>query len=141
MFTAKIQLEITVQSITFTPEEQASTTQEAMYLRTMLHFYCLVENDFDAVLTCVKTSIAETYDCVNMSLHVEGSLLFTLTMPRGKLVSLQCDQSSGQLEEMIDSCIITRDLLHELRVSHVQLSTEVMNKDSGNLGAIDILDT
>ena len=131
-FSASIHIEVNVQSITFTKSAEADLQDNAhLYMATLTHFSHLVCDNFAGVLRDARRGLTEDYGCeaVRVGTHPCG-LTLDVSVARSRLVSFQCDQSSGQLTRDLEKWLVTSKMVGRLGVEEVRLSTEVNSRPS-----------
>ena len=103
------------------------------YVRAVCEFRRLVLGDFDGALTETVRALTESYSCrsvrpvngPNDDEHGSAAIFLELRQPRDRLVSLQCDHSSGHLDREIHRRLVRRKLVERLRLSEVTLTTDI----------------
>jgi hypothetical protein len=110
------------------------------YVRAICDFRRLVLSDFNRVLSDVQRSLTETYGCRSVrppsaanrqeeedrtAGFDETSILLELRQPRDRLVSLQCDHSSGHLGRELQRLLATKSITEYLQLSELTLTTDI----------------
>ncbi|KAK2169548.1 hypothetical protein LSH36_9g16007 [Paralvinella palmiformis] len=128
---ARAKIVVYVQSVDYPKSRQITKgNKKSAFIKTMSEFYNLAAGDFNRTSTRAATHLQETYSCdkVKVSMH-DMSLTFDMVYNGKQMVSLQCDQSSGQLVKDLERCLLTETLLYQLRVEALYLAAEVHNDD------------
>ena len=93
-----------------------------------MKFYEAVKNDRDHVLSDLKKLLIADYDLKALrpisKPGTEGSLILEVLLPRTRLVSIQCDHSSGRLHKQLQKTLVTEKLLKDLSVNDITLTFE-----------------
>jgi hypothetical protein len=133
---AVVLLEVAVESLSLAP----GNDDPMSYVRAICDFRRLVSSDFNRVLSDVKRSLTETYGCRSVqppsaaNQREEGddaggadgsSILLELRLPRDRLVSLQCDHSSGHLGRELQRLLGTKSLTEYLQLSELTVTTDI----------------
>lgn len=123
----QVYVDVSVQSIDFSrmiegPEEMAQT-----YVQAMLGFVQLVVQDYAGALSQAEQGLYESYGCTSARVNgqANGGLRFRLSLPRSRLVSLQCEQSSGQLAKDLQQWLTIPGLLKQIGAQEITLATEI----------------
>jgi len=143
--TAVVLLEIAVESVSLNTTSASGRSEDTndeqiAYIRAICDFRRLVLADYDGVLSDVKRSLSETYSCSSVqsssaSRPTDGeehgdmsdgsSILLELRQPRDRLVSLQCDHSSGHLGHQLQRLLANKNVVEYLRLSELALTTDI----------------
>lgn len=99
------------------------------YVRAVCDFRHLVLSDFERCLTNVRRALADLYGCSSVQpLTADdeaGSVVLELRQPRARVVSLQCDHSSGHLSRELQRLLITPSTMAALRVAELTITTDL----------------
>ena len=112
--------------------------EQIAYIRAICDFRRLVLADYNHVLSDVVRSLSETYSCRSVRPASAGggadqedsdgdgsSILLELRQPRDRLVTLQCDHSSGHLGHQLQRLLATKNIVEYLRLNEITLTTDI----------------
>jgi len=120
-------LEIAVESLSLGRDEDDDDGES--YIRAVCDFRQLVLSDFERCLTKVRDMLGDLYGCSSVQpLAADdeaGSVVLELRQPRARVVSLQCDHSSGHLSRELQRLIITPSTMAALRVTELTITTDL----------------
>jgi len=120
-------LEIAVESLSLAHDDDDDGLS---YVRAVCEFRHLVLSDFDQCLTKVRHALAELYGCTAVQPLVQdtaeaGSIVLELRQARARVVSLQCDHSSGHLSRELQRLLVTRATMSALNVTELNITTDL----------------
>lgn len=140
MCVAVILLEIAVESVSLASasgsDNNDANDEQLAYIRAICDFRRLVLADYDHVFSGVVKSLSETYSCRSVRPASAGadqenndgdesSILLELRQPRDRLVTLQCDHSSGHLGNQLQRLLATKKVVEYLRLNELTLTTDI----------------
>jgi len=115
-----------VQSIDFADTELEEEAQKQLYMKTLLAFHKHLATDKTSLCGQVVHHLTDTYNCSNVKTFIEMTALrFEVFYPPDKMLSLQCDQSSGHLAEELQRHLVTKDMLKRLDIQDMTLASEL----------------
>lgn len=119
-------LEIAVESLSLGRDDDDDGLS---YVRAVCDFRHLVLSDFERCLTNVRRALAELYGCSAVQpLAADdeaGAIVLELRQPRARVVSLQCDHSSGHLSREIQRLLVTPATMSALGVSELNITADL----------------
>lgn len=106
-----------------------AAADEFAYIHAVMQFCQLVVNDYDLVLSSMRNYMKDSFSCrVRRALEDEASgsnLVFEMTIPRSKLVSLQCYHSGGSLREELQKRLVTQNIKNALKVDELTITLDI----------------
>ena len=124
MLTENATLVVEVESLQAADHSSLESNKQ-LYLQAMMQFYSLVLQDFDGILTSVKKRLIIEYQCLNVEVDAEESLVIKVVYNKKCVVALQCDHSSGQLANLIQQSLVSKPVLHELALADLKLNISI----------------
>jgi len=119
-------LEIAVESLSVGRDDEDDGLS---YVRAVCDFRHLVMSDFERCLTNVRRALAELYGCSSVQPLTgddeAGSIVLELRQPRARVVSLQCDHSSGHLSRELQRLLVTPTAMAALSVTELNITTDL----------------
>ncbi len=107
----------------------AANDQQFAYIQAIMQFCHLVQNDYDLVLSSLRNYMKDSFSCrVRRALEDQTSganLVFEMTVPRSKLVSLQCYHSGGSLREELQKRLVTQNIKNALGVDELTITLDI----------------
>ena len=125
-----VRIAIYVQSVDYSISRNITDSNKAKaFVSTMTQFYKLITQDFNRSAAKATFHLQETYTCDQIKISATDTALnFDLECSSRRLISLQCDQSSGQLATDLQQCLVTGTMLYQLRVHKLNLGVDVQNQ-------------
>lgn len=128
--TATALIEITVQSLSF-PYHQDNGPIEShqhaihKYMTPTIELYKNIVNNFNSCFTNLQDFLFSCYDCETIEIKIDGTLTLKIGFAPEKIVTLQCDNSSGSLNDELERILLTKSMLSLLGVQEIKLTTDV----------------
>lgn len=133
-YAATILLDISPETVSLShgnPDIDAGADHQRAYIHAVMQFCQLVVNDYDLVLSSMRNYMKDGFSCkVRRALDNETSganLVFEATVPRAKLVSLQCCYSGGTLREELEKRLVTQNIKNALAVDELTITLDIRN--------------
>lgn len=120
------QLSIYVCSLSTRHSELSETQGKEAYVEAMRGWVQLVAADHDGVWTRARDMFQRTYECRLTDVTDTGLVAVAhVTCAARSLISLECDQHSGQLTSSLQRYLVTDAIKNILNVDDLSLITEL----------------